>query len=156
MKAKHILGSVVVAGMIVAAPAFGASAPPKGLYSSFDYVVSASGAGCVQTTGEFFGGFLSWPGAGKAGAVWRYQLPQGVPHVTTVPQVEDITYPATPAATSTTWSGAEKYKFEPQGLASQGTFDATLTYIDTQSFVMERTVTYTDCTVKINSSFVAE
>jgi hypothetical protein len=101
-----------------------AIAPPAATYGSYDYVDSAVGSACVQKTGELFSGHLNWPGAGKTGAVWRYQIE---PPASTGPEVEDISFPATPQATSTTWSGTEKHVILPSGETTTSSFEATLT-----------------------------
>ncbi len=157
MKANRILcGSIVAAGIaagLAVGPVFGATTPPaKGVYSSLDLVDSASGSDCVQSKGELFGGHLNWPGADKTGAVWRYQINTAA----TGPLVEKVTYPTTPKASATHWSGTENYDFEPSGKTASATFEATLIYIDSVSFVMTRTIHYGNCTEEIASSFVAE
>jgi hypothetical protein len=156
MKAKHILRRTVIAAWLTAgfagAPAFGAATEPlPGVFGSFDYVASASGSDCTVSADFYSSGHLTWPGAGKLGATWRYQPngPEG-------PFVKKVTYPKTPQAGSTTWSGTENIVFYPGRATSTTTFDAIITYIDADSFVMTRTVSYGNCTEKIFSSFVRD
>jgi hypothetical protein len=161
MKAKQVLSVSAAAAGVAAAlavgPVFGAAIPPaKGLYGSFDYVDSTSGTGCTLSKGEVFSGHLDWPGSGKTGAIWRYQ---DNPPATSGPVVEKITFPTTPKATSTHWSGTESHVFAPPSTSLPpftGIFVGTLTYIDSASFVLERSVTIGKCTLEIFSAFVAE
>jgi hypothetical protein len=165
MKANRIwCGSMVAAGIaagLAVGPVFGATTTPPsaGLYSSYDYVASTSGTGCVYSKGDVFSGHLSWPGAGKTGAVWRYQL--NPLEGTTGPVVQTITLPKTPAASSTSWTGTESHTFAPPSFVGPytvftGTFEGTLTYINSASFVLERSTTAGKCTTEIYSAFVAE
>jgi hypothetical protein len=50
----------------------------------------------------------------------------------------------------------EKVIIEPSGTASSSTFEATITYINADSFVMERTVSFGNCTQTIFSSLVRD
>jgi hypothetical protein len=165
MKTKQILcGSMVAAAIATgfsAGPVFGAAAPaPKGLYATFDYVEKTTGTGCPFPSGTFFNGHLDWPGAGKTGMVWRYGVPTGIPGVATAnsPQIETITgFPRTPKASSKSWSGSETHVFEPSGITEKSTFDdGVLTYINSVSFVLERSVTSGKCTTVLWSTFIAE
>jgi len=156
MKAKHILCRAATAACLTAGfagvPAFGGvTGPSAAAFGSYDYVASARGADCKESGNPYFAGHLSWPGAARPGAVWRYQLngPEG-------PFVKTVTYPKTPKAGSTIWSGTEKVVFYPGGAISTTSFDATITYIDADSFVMERTVRFGNCTETIFSSLVRE
>jgi hypothetical protein len=138
------------------APAFGAAtAPGAGTYSSWQYVASATGSGCELPVGTTYGGHLTWPGAGKNGAVWRYQIADS-----SGPEVESVTYPKTPAATSTSWSGSAPHLYEPSGETYKETFEATLTYINVYSFVIKVTATTTSsaggCTDVIYGSLIRE
>jgi hypothetical protein len=155
MQATHILyRSLVAAGMIAGfgeMPASGGvTEPAAAVFSSFNYVASASGPAC-DPVGSNFGGHLTWPGAAKLGAVWRFQpiRPSG-------PLVKTVTYPKTPKAGATHWSGTEHIVFEPGRETSTSTFEAVITYINAESFVMERTVTFTNCTQTVFSSFVLD
>lgn len=154
MNAQHILHrSILAAGIatgFAGAPALaGSTEPASGIYGSYEYVDSATGSDCNQTAGNYFNGRLSWPGPGKLGAVWRYQLngPGG-------PQVKAVTLPKTPRAGSVTWAGTEKAVTEPGGMTGESTMDATVTYIDTSSFVVVRTVRFGNCTEKFFISLV--
>jgi hypothetical protein len=154
MKAKHVLSHGILAAGIVAAfagvPAGAASTEPaRAIYGSYEYVESATGSDCVVTTGEYFSGRLTWPGAGKSGAVWRYQLngPSG-------PEVKENSYPKTPVAGVKSWSGTVNTVIEPSGTTGTSTLDATITYINSSAFVLTRTDRYENCTEVIFSSLV--
>lgn len=153
MRAKHIRAcSTVIAGMLVAAPAVGAGKEPAvAVFGSYEYVESATGSDCTVPTGTYFNGRLSWPGPGRTGAVWRYQEngPGG-------PQVKQNTYPKTPVAGSSKWAGTVKTVINPGGTTGTSTVDATLTYIDANDFVLERTNRYGNCTETIFSSLVRD
>jgi hypothetical protein len=157
MNAQHILTRSVVmlgiAGMTAATPAFGGSTEPAvGVFGSFDYVDSATGSDCDLTKGTFFSGHLTWPGAGKAGAVWRYQ-----PNGASGAEVKALTFPKTPPANSTQWAGTVKVLYEPSGITGQATVDGTIAYINADSFVITKlTYTFGNCSETLFSSLVLE
>jgi len=120
-----------------------ATSPAAGTYSTIGYV-SAETANCtgLAPVGSTLTGFFDYPGPGKPGALSRNQI-LGVFNGILVNEVELLSYPITPAAGQTSWSGSYRGailptfpKFKPIG-----TFTATLTFGNAASFFM--TFTYT-------------
>jgi hypothetical protein len=154
MKAQHLLTrSILLVGLISAAPAFGGSIEPaRATFASSDYVTSTNGGSdCNLAKGEAYPGILSWPGAAKTGAVWRY-----LHNLSGVPTVVAITLPKTPAATSTQWAGAATVVSEPGGTPVELTFSADITYINTDSFVItDATYSFGNCTETFTSALAS-
>jgi hypothetical protein len=132
-------------------PFAAATEPAVAIFGSFDYVASTNGGSDCGSVGAMSSGRLTWPGAAKPGAVWRYQL-----NGAAGPFVKEVTYPKTPKPKAAKWSGTEKVVIEPSGATSSATFEATITYINADSFVMERTVSFGNCTQTIFSSLVRD
>ena len=157
MKAKHILPRTAVVTGIVAGLAAGSAVgaagtkPAVAVFNSYEYASSATGSDCNLKPGDYFSGRLTWPGAGRIGAVWRYQL-----NGPTGPQVKEVSYPKTPLAGMTSWSGKATAVVKPGGTPGEFTFDTTITYIDADDFVLVETNFFGNCKETKSASLVRE
>jgi hypothetical protein len=122
--------------------AMAASPPQSGTYS---FVISNGhiygGSACQENPLFFYtdgGVFLFWPGLGSEGAVLR-KVETANLRITTLPK--------TPLA-STVWQGQfTTHVFPKDSVPNTGTWSATLTFVDSSSFLLHYTLKAGGCTL---------
>jgi hypothetical protein len=130
MKIGPMLAASLCATAMSSQALAAAAQPDAGYYRALIEVTSAKGSGC-STLGYAVGaqtvGFFFYPGVSKAGAVMRFGND-------TATRIGAQTFPMTPLAGATSWSGTVKDGYEPSGPYFSFPFAATITYLDSQSF----------------------
>jgi hypothetical protein len=131
--------AALLATALASAPALAAAPTPQvGHYTQLYLVLSASvsGAGsCIDSVGTYFTEQFYFPGPSKKGAkAWRaFSLSDLL-------QNEVITFPETPAAGATTWSGTYSAQFLPNGATVKAKFSTSFTITDPSSSLGTTTV----------------
>jgi len=154
MKTSHILSPlfciVLSAPMTSHAAATAATAPNKGFYHVESYITAAKPTATCSGFGIAVGpapsGSLYYPGPSATGAILRYA---GTKSATITAE----SFPKTPAAGATSWSGTLMQGTEPN-LTFPIAFRAKLAPLDAQSFTIVATLTVTvganKCTITQN------
>ena len=150
----RILSPITVLAALCTVPSYGATTLSAGNYAMFAYVTKVAAKGtepCNYHVGEQFNEFLIYPGPSRIGASKRQLIQTSTDHFVGID-----TFPKTPAAVATSWSGTYHYTFSPRGPSGAGTFTWTFNIIDTTSFVSTRTlfvgVTGDSCSVTVDES----
>ena len=122
------------------AQAFGAQ-PAKGTYIGDHKRILAQGS-CAIPQGATWTAYFYYPGPTKAGAQTRleYNVPTGDALLQT------STYPTTPAAGAASWSGTLTETVYPAGTSTTKSFSINMTYVDSKSWLWDRTVVAGTCT----------
>lgn len=137
--------SVFALPVLSGANAFAAQ-PVAGIYDQLQYVVSVTPSPstviCPDKAGEVLDGKFRYPGAGALGATAADSEFSGA-HM----WQKICTFPATPTAGVTTWTGTEVCSFTPlPGSPAKPnvdiSFDFTFTFIDGNDFLAKKTETY--------------
>jgi hypothetical protein len=142
---KHIsiklLTSIVsVASLALPLSAAEPKAPAMGTYSVSSYVVSAAatnGGSCGAQQGDYLASYYYYPGPARTGAVERHSINGAQGNF-----IQELDFPATPAAKVDTWSGDYKSSRLPGGTPGGGTFSTTFTFVDAKSFLAVTTYVY--------------
>ena len=141
---------------LCAVPSYGATTLSAGTYAMFAYVTKVAAKGkepCDYHVGEQFSEFLIYPGPSRTGASKKQLIQTSTDHFVGID-----TFPKTPAAGVTSWSGTYHYAFLPGGPSGTGTFTWKFNFVDATSFVSTRTlfvgVTGDSCTVTVDESGV--
>ena len=144
-----ILASVCSGGATAESPL----TPPKaGVYAANILIQSASGGGCIDTTGANFAGVLNY--AGLSGTQFAVRSPIVQPGAGVVStQILKVTS----GVGTTSPSGTFTWKGAGVGLSwnLSGTFSATLTEIDAFSFVAQVTEHYTNGSACTENQLIA-
>ena len=152
----RIVSAIPVLAALCAVPSYGATTLSAGTYAAFAYVtkIATTGKGtCDFHVGEQFSEFFIYPGPSRTGASKKQLIETATDHFIGVD-----TFPKTPAAGATSWSGAYHFSFLPGGPSGTGTFTWKFNIVDTTSFVSTRTlsgnVTGGSCAVTVDESGV--
>jgi hypothetical protein len=159
--AMRIEAVMALVGLVaLAAPALAATEPVKGLYREDQYVSAAStspsGLSGCDTVGETLGGQFDFNGAGKTGST-----SYGTYETSSSNYIGICKFPVAPQAGVTTWSGTypcTNYPFSGSDTKYTTTFSWTITYVDANSFLAEKVLTFPvpggTCTTHRNAAFV--
>jgi hypothetical protein len=127
-------------GLLMPVFALAATQPSAGHYLTSGYTTSATPKSVCelagQSTGDSYGGILYYPGPGKPGTTFR--------QITNTSKVEGIvleTFPTTPAAGVTSYSGSIIEGVEGSGSTNSLPFKATFTFLDANSFAAKLVTT---------------
>ena len=138
--------AVVSAVSLLVAPGMAHSAvePVTGIYQTYQYVVDSSsnpkGLTDCNPVGTILGGYFSYPGPAKTGA-----QSFGATEETTTLRMLVCSYPTTPAAGATSWSGSESCVDTYLSGAPDSytvTFHATIVYDTSNTWLEQRTISY--------------
>jgi hypothetical protein len=139
-----------------AAPGHAATQPAAGTYSMLAYVAGVAGpakANCDYKVGDNWTDYFVYPGPGKVGATKTKQIQDSAHHYMSID-----TYPKTPAAGVTAWSGTYDYVYLPGGSSGTGKFTWKFTFINANAFVLSRTFTSDvpggTCTIRVDESAI--
>jgi hypothetical protein len=114
--------------------------PVMGVYGVSSYVVSATatnGGACGAPQGSYLSSYFYYPGPAKSGAVERHSI-----NGSKGGYIQELDFPATPAAGVGTWSGNYTATLFPGGTPETSQFSSQLTFIDANSFLATTTYTY--------------
>jgi hypothetical protein len=137
---KFFVGLFTLAALAVPQIAFGTTQPGIGIYSVSSYVVSATatnGGTCGAAPGDYLASYFYYPGPERTGAVERHSIngPEGN-------FIQELDFPATPAARVDTWSGEYRGRRFPGTGKETATFSTTFMFVDTNSFLGTTTYMY--------------
>ncbi len=132
------------APLLVSHTALAATQPVVGIYQTYQYVTasssSPSGLTSCNPVGAELGGYFSYPGPSKTGA-----QSYGPAEVSSTLRMLVCTYPVTPAAGATSWSGTEQCTstyLSGSPTRYTLTFNATIVYDTKNTWLEQRTITY--------------
>src|SRR6187399_1175630 len=150
----RIVFAILAVSLVTQAPALAAPTDPppvppaSGVYEIFSPLYTSNPSGCKSGPYLPFRGnvvLLYYPGPSENGAIIRTGALESSDGSIVVHR---IYLPTTPAAGVTSWSGAIKMTFTPAQPSANfnGTFSATLTFVDEATFLASMTFVIGRCT----------
>ena len=142
LRSAATLGTALA--MYCAGTAEAATEPKASTYNQYQYVIDSAstppGLTSCNPVGTTLGGYFVYPGPSLPGAA-SYGAGEG----STTMHMLVCTYPNTPAAGASTWSGSEGCTETYLTGAPTGytvTFSAKIVYVDANSWLEQRTISY--------------
>jgi hypothetical protein len=155
---KFVCGCFFLAAFAQPQNAMGATtAPGVGIYSVSTYVASAiatNGGNCGAPRGDYLSSYFYYPGPARMGATERHSINGSQGNF-----IQELEFPATPAANTITWSGSYTSIRYPSEVSSSGTFSTVFTFIDNNSFLATTTYMYSGgsnstCTTVFQNTYI--
>jgi hypothetical protein len=134
----------VASALLCSVGASAATAPLSGTYAANILIGSVSGSGCLDKSGNQFAGVVNY--AGLSGTRLGIRIPtiyNGAPIISTQYLTVKSGVGTTHPGGAFTWTGISS---DGQQWNISGTFSATITEMDTFSFIAAVTETYSGCT----------